>query len=186
METTTIMRNHILTIAMPLAGLTLGTAYAAPASNATQAIHTVRGALIGHDSDGHRTLNEVALGVPLDDAMPACEGDPHKATALCHTPLTRPYDGAKELKADVYGFQTRKDDDGHPTVTSMTVTTNIDSTVIKDVTANIASASTYKVFLQTSQVLGSPTRVDDFFTSWDPDHSPVILLGTSYITLYQR
>ncbi|MBR8042071.1 hypothetical protein KDW85_27090 [Burkholderia cenocepacia] len=180
------MRKHILTIALTIAGLTLGTAYAAPASNATQAIRTVRGALIGHDSDGHRTLNEVALGVPLDDAMPACEGDPHKATSLCHTPLKRPYDGAKELTADVYGFGVRKDDEGHPKVTSMVVTTSISSTVIKDVTAHIASASTYKTFLETSQALGTPTRVDDYFTSWDPDRGPVVLLGASYITLYQR
>ncbi|HDR9491916.1 hypothetical protein [Burkholderia stabilis] len=180
------MRKHILTIALTIAGLTLGTAYAAPASNATQDIHTVRGTLIGHDSDGHRTLNEVALGVPLDDAMPACEGDPHKATSLCHTPLTRPYDGAKELKSDVYGFGVRKDDEGHPKVTSMVVTTSISSTVIKDVTAHIASASTYKTFLETSQVLGIPTLMEDDFTGWDPGRGPVVLLGTSFITLYQR
>lgn len=180
------MRKHILTIALTIAGLTLGTAYAAPAANVTQDIHTVRGALIGHDSDGHKTLNGVALGVPLDDAMPACQGDPQAATALCHTPLTPTYDGSKELKADVYGFGARMDDDGHPTVTSMVVTTSISSTVIKDVTAHIASASTYKTFLETSQALGTPTRVDDYFTSWDPDRGPVVLLGASYITLYQR
>ncbi|MDN7542349.1 hypothetical protein [Burkholderia cenocepacia] len=102
-----------LTIASSIVGATVvhlagshksAQSVSAPASNAMQAIHTVRGALIGHDSDGHWTLNGVALGVPLDDAMPACQGDPQAATALCHTPLTPTYDGSKELKADVYGF----------------------------------------------------------------------------------
>ncbi|MDN7536773.1 hypothetical protein, partial [Burkholderia cenocepacia] len=83
-------------------------------------------------------------------------------------------------------FGARMDDDGHPTVTSMTVTTNIDSTVIKDVMAYTTRASAYATFLQTSQALGIPTRVDDYFTSWDPDRGPVVLLGASYITLYQR
>ncbi|MBR8082548.1 hypothetical protein KDX23_07295 [Burkholderia vietnamiensis] len=148
--------------------------------------HTVREALIGHDSDGHKTLNGVALGMPLDDAMPACQGDPQSATALCHTPLTRTYDGSKELKADVYGFGARKDDDGHPTVTSMTVTTNIDSTVIKDVTAYTTRASAYATFLQTSQVLGTPTRVDDYYTSWDLAQDQTVLLNTTSISLYRN
>lgn len=180
------MGKHLITTILSLAGLALCNAHAAPATITTEGTHNVRGALIGHDSDGHKTLNEVSLGVPLDDAMPACEGDPHKATALCHTPLARPYDGSKELKADVYGFHACKDDEGNPRVTRMTVTTSISSTVIKDVTASITYASAYKIFLQTSQVLGSPKRVDDFFTSWEPDYGPVVLLGTSYITLYQR
>ncbi|HIH2744585.1 TPA: hypothetical protein ACYLN4_000243 [Burkholderia lata] len=148
--------------------------------------HTVRGALIAHDSDGHKTLNGVALGVALDDAMPACQGDPQAATSLCHTPLTRTYDGSKELKADVYGFGPHKDDDGHPTVTSMTVTTSIDATVIKEVTAYTTRASAYATFLQTSQVLGTPHRVDDCCTSWDLAKNQTVLLGTSFITLEQR
>lgn len=147
--------------------------------------HTVRGALIAHDSDGRKTLNGVALGVPLDDAMPACQGDPQSATALCHTPLTRTYDGSKELKADVYGFGPHKDDDGHPTVTSMTVTTSIDSTVIKEVTAYTTRASAYATFLQTSQVLGAPTHVKGDYTSWDVAHDRTVLLSTTSISLYQ-
>ncbi|AOZ05883.1 hypothetical protein [Cupriavidus malaysiensis] len=154
-------------------------------SDAVQNDHVLRRTLIAHDSDGHKTLNEVALGVPLDDAMPACEADPEKATTLCHTPLTRTYEGSKELKADVYGFPARKDDDGNPTVTSMTVTTNLSSTVVKDVTANITRVSAYKTFLQTSQVLGTPTHVDDNYTSWSPDQGPVVLLDNTFISLYQ-
>ncbi|MBU7436110.1 MULTISPECIES: hypothetical protein [Burkholderiaceae] len=155
------------------------------AVNGDHSNHTVREALIGHDSDGHKTLNGVALGVPLDDAMPACQGDPQSATSLCHTPLTRTYDGSKELNADVYGFGARKDDDGHPTVTSMTVTTNIDSTVIKEVTAYTTRASAYATFLQTSQVLGAPTRVRDDYTSWDVAQDQTVLLDTTSISLYR-
>lgn len=147
--------------------------------------HAVHGALIAHDIDGHKTLNGVALGVPLDDAMPACQGDPQSATSLCHTPLTRTYDGSKELKADVYGFGARNDDDGHPTVRSMTVTTSIDSTVIKEVTAYTTRASAYATFLQTSQVLGAPTRVRDDYTSWDVAQDQTVLLDTTSISLYR-
>ncbi|MCA8180678.1 hypothetical protein [Burkholderia vietnamiensis] len=155
------------------------------AVNGNHTARDVREALIGHDSDGHKTLNGVALGVPLDDAMPACQGDPQSATSLCHTPLTRSYDGSKELNADVYGFGARNDDDGHPTVRSMTVTTNIDSTVIKEVTAYTTRASAYATFLQTSQVLGAPTSVRDDYTSWDVAQDQTVLLNTTSISLYR-
>ncbi|MGK8200632.1 hypothetical protein [Burkholderia cepacia] len=141
-------------------------------------------ALIGHDSDGHRTLNKVALGVPLDDAMPACEGDPQNATELCHTPLTRPFATSSELNADVYGFPVRKDASGNPSVTTMKVTTKLDSTVIKDVTAYTTRESAYETFLQTSQALGAPDRVDDYYTSWYLSHGQTVLLNATFVSIY--
>ena len=160
----------------------------APASTsaATSDDHKLRDTLFGYDGDRHLALDGVALGAPLDDAMPACEGDPQKSTILCHTPLTRSYKTSPELTADVYGFAPKNDDNGQPMVTAMKITTNVDSTVIKSVEAVVEKRSSFNTFLTMSQAFGKPDLESSYAASWDLSGNRSILMSDTFIMLTQH
>lgn len=81
----------------------------------------IKESLIGYDQHNHMTLNGVPLGVPVDVALPACQGDPEVSKVLCHGPLSKGI--GDYLVADVYGFDAGKDQDGKPVVKAMSIET---------------------------------------------------------------
>ncbi|AOZ05884.1 hypothetical protein [Cupriavidus malaysiensis] len=104
------MRKHILTLALALAGLTVGTAHAA------SPLH-----LLARDTHGHLTLNGVPLGVPVASFAPACQGDPTAATPPCV--LTTPEIDGYGF-AQVFGLPAVKDGAGRPVFSGANVTTH--------------------------------------------------------------
>ncbi|MGK8200633.1 hypothetical protein [Burkholderia cepacia] len=106
------MRKLITATILALAGLTLGTAHAAPSAPSLR--------LLGRDAHGHLTLNGVPMGVPLA-SFKECKGDPASATAPCV--LTAPeIDGYGT--AEVHGLPPVKDGAGRLVFSGVNVTTH--------------------------------------------------------------
>lgn len=141
------MRKHILTTILALAGLTFGTAHAAPLDPYLR--------LLDRDAHGHLTLNGVPMGVPIT-SFKECKGDPATATAPCV--LTAPeIDG--HGTAEVYGLPPVKDGSGHLVFSGADVTTH--DGVIDAVLLSFADARYAKVFGDsTSETVGLPDFTD--------------------------
>ncbi|MCA8148118.1 hypothetical protein [Burkholderia vietnamiensis] len=138
------MRN-LLSIALALIGLTLGTAHAA------SPLH-----LLARDTQGHLTLNGVPLGVPVAAFAPACQGDPTAATAPC---VVLDQDAHGWGVGHVYGLAPVLDGAGRPVFKAATLTTN--NGLIDGVVLDFADARYVKVFRDaTTDVLGSTTWKD--------------------------
>lgn len=116
----------------------------------------IKGSLIGYDQHNHMTLNGVPLGVPVDVALPACQGDPKQSTVLCHGPLSKGIGG--DVVADLYGFDAGKDGDGKPVVKAMSIeTVALNDMTIYQVSARIATTSAIPTIVKTTEAMGTPT-----------------------------
>ncbi|HDR8943109.1 TPA: hypothetical protein QDB15_000037 [Burkholderia vietnamiensis] len=103
------MRKTLITTILALAGLTIGTAHAAPSLN-----------LLNRDGHGHLTLNGVPMGVPVS-SFHECKGDPTTATTPCV--LTTPEIDGYGF-AQVFGLPAVKDGVGRPVFSGANVTTH--------------------------------------------------------------
>ncbi|PRG34728.1 MULTISPECIES: hypothetical protein [Burkholderia] len=141
------MRKHLITIALALAGLTLGTAHAAPSDPSLR--------LLDRDAHGHLTLNGVPMGVRIA-SFHECKGDPSTATAPCV--LTAPeIDGYGT--AEVHGLPPVKDGAGRLVFGATDVTTH--NGTIDGVILSFADARYAKVFSDsTSETVGLPDFTD--------------------------
>ncbi|ELA00784.1 MULTISPECIES: hypothetical protein [Burkholderiaceae] len=129
-------------------------------AHARNAYTNVGETLVGTDRKKNMTLDGVAVGVDIDEAMPACKGNPKKTTVLCHGPLVRD-DIFKLNRAEVFGFPVAKDRRGDPVVTDVWVDTKGYSTEIESVYADLSKAAPFNMQFKMIDSFGEPTRRDN-------------------------
>ncbi|HDR8943110.1 TPA: hypothetical protein QDB15_000038 [Burkholderia vietnamiensis] len=129
---------------------------------------------LGYDLKNHMTLNGVPVGVPLDDVMPACQGDPKAAKTLCHGPVRGPH-----TSVDVYGFWEGEASDGKPLVTSMWASMNSEGTLIRLVGVRLAPSAALPVLFALRDGLGMPSSMDLWSVQWQTRDNNVFLMSGS-------
>ncbi|MBJ9659076.1 hypothetical protein [Burkholderia gladioli] len=152
--------------------------------HARNAYTNVGETLVGTDQKKNMTLDGVAVGVNIDEAMPACEGNPRKTTVLCHGPLVRD-DLFKLYRADIFGFPVGKDPLGDPVVTHVRVETKGYSTEIESVYADLISkAAPFDMQFKMVDSFGEPTNwnKDLEILSWQMKGGQTVMLngGTTW------
>ncbi|HIH2744584.1 TPA: hypothetical protein ACYLN4_000242 [Burkholderia lata] len=128
---------------------------------------------LGRDLKNHLTLNGVPIGVPLDDVMPPCQGDPKAAKALCHGPVRGPW-----ASVDVYGFWEGEAFDGKPLVPNMRAHMNADATLIRMVDVRIDPSAGLPVLFALYDGLGMPDSMSKWAVEWNTQDGIVFLMNT--------
>jgi len=148
--------------------------------------YAVQGTPIGLDVHQRLTLNGVALGAPIGEVLPPCDGQPSAATTFCHLPLTG--QANEDRSADVVGFAAGTDDDGKPLVTGMTIATGPDDTTVVGVSAIVRPEEGLPMMVRLTSAYGPPssTNVDMQSATWDMGDQRLTLdksFGNTEITL---